>query len=100
MRKVTSVILAISFIAMFVTVVSMMSGHEGQERHRGRPAVASAVNAGQAAAPAPTSHGRSGFFPEGLHKLAGVLILVFGLIHIFYNGRTLLSYVGIRPKHQ
>ncbi|MEN6519946.1 MAG: hypothetical protein ABFD46_02180 [Armatimonadota bacterium] len=98
MRKVTSILLAISFIAMFVTVVSMISSH-GHDGHRGRSAVASAVDT-RDAPPAPIPHGRHGFFPEELHKLAGILILFLGTIHIFYNGRALLSYVGIRPKRQ
>jgi hypothetical protein len=75
-------------------------GHEGREgEHSDRAQMASTVEAGEMP-PAPPAHRGPEHFPEGLHMLAGAAVLVFGTIHLFYNSRALLSYMGIKPKRR
>ena len=104
MKKVISVILAISFIALLITVISMSTGGE----HHGPPGGqmppqfsdnATDAPTGDAVAKAmPPPEGRGDFYPRKLHEIAGYSILFLGILHILYNGKCLLSYVGIKRR--
>ena len=93
MREAVSVVLAVAFVTLLVTVLAMesRSGGERERRPDGPPAVTERADEAERG-----GHQEPGFFPRKLHELAGFTVLIFGVVHVLYNGRRLLSYVGIR----
>ncbi len=104
MKKVISVILAICFIALLITVIPMASGgdHHGPPGGRMPPQFSNnptGAPAGDAIAmPMPPPEGHGDFFPRKLHEIAGYSILFLGILHILYNGKCLLSYLGVKKR--
>lgn len=95
MRKVTSIVCSICFVLVLVTVIYTTARKHHEPQRRGRPPVVSQADGARQFRP---PHGKHGFFPKGLHELAGYTFLLFGTVHIIYNGKCLLSYVGIRRR--
>lgn len=97
-RKIVSIILAISFIVLIITVIPMSRGGRHREQFGKQRSVSVQQNvSGERNTAAPRSE-HSSFFPVKLHKIAGYIFIVFGLVHVFYNGRSLLSYIGIKRR--
>jgi hypothetical protein len=84
--------LAISFITLLITVIFMTVGSK-RPREGGPLTVSVNRNIHKAT---PQQRREPEFFPTGLHELAGGLVILFGVIHIGYNSKVLLRYIGIR----
>ena len=95
MRKFVSVVIAVSFLALLVTTSVMTMGGHGEGERRGGPPIATASGGPAERGP---HRGEHGFFPMGLHQLAGFSLLLFGCFHVVYNGKPLMSYVGLRKR--
>ena len=101
MRKATSILLAISFVTLFVTVIFMSGPKHPEGLHRGGPQVASVNrNIDSDAGQLPPGRIEHHFFPKQLHEIAGYAVIALGIVHLFYNGKSLLSYIGINRRHQ
>lgn len=100
MRKVTSVVLAVCFILILVTVIPMATRdkhHGGPERER----FASAHRGGGPVGGEMPPHGEHGeIFPRVIHEWAGYTFLVFGAIHVCLNRKCLFSYMRIKQGRE
>jgi hypothetical protein len=107
MRRVTSVVLALSFILLAVTGLSMMLRH-GPGAGHGPPSMAGegrglgprgpAERGPQFRAAGPPGEHREPLFPSQLHELGALVMLVAGIVHIVLNWKALLSHVGVRRR--
>ena len=77
MRKNISVILTIAFIIMSVTGIILLFEHVSHEmRHS-------------------SDHHLTIRY---VHELVGILFIVTGLLHLKFNFKAILSYIGIKRK--
>jgi len=107
MRRVTSILLAVSFILLAVSGLSMMvrhgpgAGHgppsmAGEGRGLGPPDGRERGPRFRAAGP-PGEH-REPLFPVQLHELGALVMLVAGIVHITLNWKALLCHIGLRRR--
>ena len=92
-RKITAIMLAICFLVLLITAISMTWFDQPLRLRLGGPPFESSSGGFRHGAEPP--RGGHGFFPRELHHMAGYGLLIFGAIHIGLNRRCLLSYVGI-----
>jgi hypothetical protein len=105
MRRATSVTVVVAFVVMIVTSLAMELSHgpgpgagagpEGQH-----PNVSSDVSGiGGGAGPGPGPGRRaSSFFPKKLHEIGGYVMMAAGIVHLAFNYRVLLSYLGVKGR--
>ncbi|MEN6545716.1 MAG: DUF4405 domain-containing protein [Armatimonadia bacterium] len=99
MRRVTSIVLTVSFILVSFTGLQMAFG----PRHAPPPGqgerVAADVDGGGAETRAPEGPPRHpSIFPKLLHEWLGYLLVLSGVMHIVLNWRPLLCHFGLRPR--
>lgn len=97
MRKASSIVIAVTFVVVLVTAVFMM----GEDHHEG-PRMRG-PHARFASAERPQAEQRRGeeqIFAKHLHEVAGVVFLVFGIVHVVYNHRPLLAHFGVRRRRR
>jgi hypothetical protein len=90
MRRITSIILMIAFIILSVSGVQMTVVHKPQNiqqqmlgNHDGDKSMA---------------RGEMPFYPKKAHEWVGFLFIGAGLVHIGFNRKLMLSYLGIGKK--
>lgn len=107
MRRVTSILLALSFALLTVTGLSMMlrhgpgSGHgppsmAGEGRGLGPPDGRGQGPGFRAAGP-PGEH-RGPLFLVHLHEVSALVMVIAGIVHIILNRRPLLAYIGVHRR--
>lgn len=98
MRRAATLLLAIGFLTILVTVTTMVVFEGSEHEH----AVELTAHADTHLAPVyeaigAAEHEEDGdFFPMTLHKLGGLTIILAGLVHIFFNYKILLRNAGLR----
>lgn len=100
MRKVTSVVLAVCFVLILVTVIPMAT----RDKHHGGRKIGRFAAAQRGMGPhggEMPPHGEHGdIFPRVIHEWAGYTFLVFGAIHVYLNRKCLFSYMGIKQRRE
>jgi hypothetical protein len=85
MRRIISIILAISFVVVLITGIHMSVMPKPQNVYHNNPGVdKSLVKAS------------GSFYPKKAHEWSGYLFIGAGLVHIVLNKRTMLSYLKIK----
>ncbi len=107
MRRVTSILLALSFILLAVTGLSMMLRH-GPAAGHGPPPLAGegrgldpperAERGPQFRAAGRPGEHREPLFPSRFHELGAVVMLVAGIVHVALNWKPLLCHIGVRRR--
>ena len=116
MRRVTSVVLTLSFVLVSVTGLAMAlrprpappPGFGAGSQMSAPPEAGAAAEAGEAERPEGPGERRQPLFPkkllaapvfqEGSTELAGFVAILAGLIHIVLNWRPLLCHFGLRRR--
>ncbi|MCE5241415.1 DUF4405 domain-containing protein [bacterium] len=106
MRRVTSILLTLSFVLVSVTglVMALRPRHAPPPGFGAGSQMSAPPEAGEAAEPGefqrPEGPGerRQPLFPKKLHELAGFVAILAGLIHIVLNWRPLLCHFGLRRR--
>ena len=83
MRRIISIILAISFIIVAITSVQMAVMRKPQNLYQNTVSNQGEKTIAKADAP---------FYPKKAHEWSGYLFIGAGLVHIVFNKKTLLLY--------
>ncbi|MBP2654857.1 MAG: hypothetical protein H6Q73_2426 [Firmicutes bacterium] len=91
MRRITSIVLLVTFLLVSITGLQMALYHGG-----GKPpaieksAVNNSVDTSVPARPAQS------VYPKGVHELAGYIFIIAGLIHLGLNIKPMKAYFKIK----
>lgn len=93
MRKITSIILAITFVIVSVTGIQMAMGSTNK-----RPAIKSQITESNAIASSDVNVSRKApsFYPKKAHEWVGYIFIIAGITHIVFNFRPMVSYIKKR----
>jgi len=92
MRRITSIILTITFIIVSVSGVQM--GVVPKDK----PQKVQQQTLGNYDGDKSMARGEIPFYPKKAHEWAGYLFIGAGLVHIFLNKRPMLSYFRLRKS--
>jgi hypothetical protein len=97
MRRITSIIVALAFIALAITGLQMGLFHGG-EGH-GRPPFMQGTdgNTGIATRGPQMAHQES-HYPKVWHEWAGYLFVIGGVAHLMFNYKPMLRHLGIKKS--
>lgn len=88
MRKITSIILALSFVIVSVTGMQMAMGGSGK-----RPVVKSATVESNVAVSDVNGLRQATFYPKKAHEWMGYIFIVAGVAHFTFNLKPMMSYI-------
>jgi len=94
MRRITSIIVGLTFIALAITGLQMGLFHG--EGHGRPPFVQSADGHADIAIGDPRMGHQESIYPKGLHEWAGYLFVIGGVGHLVLNHKPMLRYLGLR----
>jgi hypothetical protein len=96
MRRITSIILLVTFLAVSVTGLQMtlFKGEGGEQKP---PIIEKSIVDNSTDASVPTHPARS-FYPKGVHELTGYIFILAGLLHLGLNIKPMKTYFGMKPK--
>ncbi|HWP97223.1 MAG TPA: hypothetical protein VN426_10295 [Syntrophomonadaceae bacterium] len=93
MRRITSIILAITFIVVSVTGIQMDNVQDRLKAADNSPMIQQQiVDSNNSGIIMIVSAGKL-FYPREAHKIAGYLFIITGLVHLKINIRSLLFYL-------
>ena len=92
MRRVTSLVLLVTFATVSVTGLTMTL-FEGPGHKSGPPRLEALRLQGNVSAAIERPH--PSLFPKGLHELAAYAMLVAGCVHLALNFKPMMAYVGL-----
>ena len=98
MRKITSILLALSFVLVAITGIQMTGGHGPEDGKYliERSSVQNAVNSGSTSGAAERK--RPDLYPRHVHEWGGYLFIVAGLMHLGLNWRPMKSYMQMNKR--
>jgi hypothetical protein len=97
MRRITSIIVGLTFITLAVTGLQMGLFHGG-EGHGGPPFMENADGGMNRPARGPQMGHRESIYPKAMHEWAGYLFVIGGAGHLILNSKTMLRYLGIKQS--
>jgi len=99
MRRITSVLLFVSFIVIAITGLWMVFSHHGPpKRIPSQTPSLSGDTVPQSEKKTAPERRRPPFFPRVLHEWSGYIMMVLTLIHLVFNYRMMLAHCGIFKK--
>lgn len=90
MRKITSIIVAITFVIVSISGIQMV--------FTSKPQSVPQQISGNLDGDKSTTMREKPFYPKKAHEWAGFIFIGAGLMHIGFNRRPMLSYLKVKKK--